>query len=146
MLHWIDGGFSDIDNAALLCQYHHTFVHTRRLWAHVRSTPDELGRYVRWDLSPGSYDRHLEWLARQRADHDPPPLTRTRLLELVADLTADDEATRRLAEDDLMLAAREEHWAWLRADTPDLRLAPDSHDGSDPDCAGGRAGGEHPAA
>ena len=28
VLHWADGGLSDIDNAALLCQDHHTFVHT----------------------------------------------------------------------------------------------------------------------
>ena len=55
-------------------------MHQRRLWADVRTTPDELGRYVIWDLHPGSYDRQLEWLARQRAEHDPPPLTRQRLL------------------------------------------------------------------
>ena len=59
-----------MDNAALLCQRHHAFVHTRRLWAVVRTTPDDSGRYVIWDLHPGSYDRHLEWLARQRAEHD----------------------------------------------------------------------------
>ena len=78
-----------------------TFVHTRRLWAQVRRTPDELGRYVVWDLHPGSYDRQLEWLARQRAEHDPPPLTRQRLLQLVAAVTHSDEADRRLALHDL---------------------------------------------
>ncbi len=101
VLHWADGGLSDVDNAALLCQRHHTFVHSRRLWAQVRTTPDELGRYVIWDLHPGSYDRQLEWLARQRAEHDPPPLTRQRLLELVAAVTHSDEADRRLALHDL---------------------------------------------
>ena len=80
---------------------HHTFVHTRRLWAQVRTTPDELGRYVIWDLSVGSYDRQLQWLARQRAEHDPPPLTRQRLLELAAAVTHSDEADRRLAQYDL---------------------------------------------
>ena len=35
LLSWADGGLSDIDNAALLCQRHHTFVHTRRLWGDV---------------------------------------------------------------------------------------------------------------
>ena len=65
--HWADGGPSDIDNAALLCERHHTLVHHRRLWAQVRSTPDELGRYVVWDLTLGSYDRHLEWLADANA-------------------------------------------------------------------------------
>jgi hypothetical protein len=57
--HWADGGRSDIDNAALLCQRHHTQVHSRRLWAEVRSRPDESGRYVHWDLTSGSYDREL---------------------------------------------------------------------------------------
>ena len=99
--HWADGGASDVDNAALVCDEHHTFIHTRRLWATVRATPDELGRYVIWDLHPGSYDRQLEWLARQRAEHDPPPLTRGRLLQLVAAVTSSDEADRRLAQHDL---------------------------------------------
>jgi len=115
VLHWADGGLSDVDNAALLCQAHHTFVHTRRLWAVVRTTPDESGRYVIWDLHPGSYDRHLEWLARQRAEHDPPPMTRQRLLELVAAVTSSDDATRRLAQHDLHLTSDEQydtgHWA-----------------------------------
>ena len=101
VLHWADGGRSDVDNAALLCQDHHTFVHRRRLWAQVRKTPDELGRYVVWDLHPGSYDRQLAWLARQRAEHDPPPLTRQRLLQLVAAVTHSDEADQRLALHDL---------------------------------------------
>ncbi len=101
VLHWADGGLSEVDNAALLCQDHHTFVHRRRLWAQVRKTPDELGRYVVWDLHPGSYDRQLEWLARQRAEHDPPPLTRQRLLQLVAAVTHSDEADRRIAQYDL---------------------------------------------
>jgi hypothetical protein len=99
--HWADGGLSDVDNAALVCDEHHTFVHTRRLWADVRRTPDELGRYVIWDLHMGSYDRQLEWLARQRAEHDPPPLTRQRLLDLVAAVTHSDEADRRIAQHDL---------------------------------------------
>ena len=54
MLHWADGGASDLDNAALFCQRHHTFVHHRRLWAQVRTRPDELGRYVVWDLTPAA--------------------------------------------------------------------------------------------
>ena len=101
VLHWIDGGLSDVDNAALLCQRHHTYVHQRRLWATVRERPDELGRYVIWDLHPGSYDRQLEWLPGERAEHDPPPLTRQRLLELVAAVTSDADADRRLAQHDL---------------------------------------------
>ena len=30
LVHWADGGPSDLDNAALLCERHHTIVHTRR--------------------------------------------------------------------------------------------------------------------
>jgi hypothetical protein len=117
--HWADGGTSDPDNAALLCQRHHTFVHDRRLWASVRRTPDELGRYVVWDLHPGSYDRHLEWLARQRAEHDPPPLTRQRLLEVVAAVAGDGDADRRLARHDLDDHADAHHPAGLAVDPDD---------------------------
>jgi len=119
VLHWADGGASDVDNAALLCQRHHTFVHDRRLWATVRQRPDDLGRYVVWDLNPGSYDRQLEWLARQRAEHDPPALTRERLLELVAAITGDDDGDRRLAERDLTDHADARYWAELREDPDD---------------------------
>ncbi|WP_404386539.1 HNH endonuclease [Knoellia locipacati] len=58
VVHWVDGGRSDLENAALLCQRHHTFVHDRRLIATVHP-PDEHGRSVTWDLTPGSYDRVL---------------------------------------------------------------------------------------
>ena len=115
VLHWADGGLSEIENGALVCEEHHTFIHTHRLWAQVRNRPDEWGRYVVWDLSPGSYDRHLEWLARQRAEHDQPPLTKDRLLELVAAVTADAEADRRLAIHDLTLAAEHTEDAERRA-------------------------------
>ena len=97
VLHWADGGPSDLDNAALLCQRHHTVVHQRRLWARVRDTPDELGRYVVWDLHDGGYDRHLAALHRERAAHDPPPLTRERLHELLAALADTDPHERRWA-------------------------------------------------
>ena len=58
IIHWVDGGRSDLGNAALLCQRHHTHVHDRRLIATVHP-PDEDGRSVTWDTSPGSYDRAL---------------------------------------------------------------------------------------
>ena len=71
VLHWADGGPSDIDNAALLCQRHHSVVHHRRLWAQVRLAPDELGRYVIWDLHhrqlrppPGTHLRRERGRAR----------------------------------------------------------------------------------
>ncbi len=63
-MHWADGGDTGIDNAALLCQRHHSTVHSRRLHATVARAPDDTGRYVVWDLTDGSYDRHLE----ERAD------------------------------------------------------------------------------
>lgn len=73
--HWFDGGASDLSNAALLCERHHTIVHRRRLWAEVRDTPDEQGRFVVWDLVEGSYDRELERRRAERRHHDPPPIT-----------------------------------------------------------------------
>jgi hypothetical protein len=60
--HWLDGGLTDMSNAALLCQRHHTYVHDKRLWAEVRREPDESGRYVHWDTRPGSYDIYLSRL------------------------------------------------------------------------------------
>ena len=58
--HWADGGPTDISNAALLCARHHATVHRRRLTATIRTTPDDHGRYVVWDLTNGSYERALE--------------------------------------------------------------------------------------
>ncbi|MGV1009336.1 MAG: HNH endonuclease [Dermatophilaceae bacterium] len=51
--HWLDGGLTDIDNAALLCGRHHTIVHRDRVTATVTPTA------VHWDTTPGSYDRAL---------------------------------------------------------------------------------------
>ncbi|KGN36333.1 HNH endonuclease signature motif containing protein [Knoellia subterranea] len=58
LVHWVDGGASDLTNAALLCQRHHTQVHQQRLIATVHP-PDADGRSVTWDLGPDSYDREL---------------------------------------------------------------------------------------
>ncbi|KGN42451.1 HNH endonuclease signature motif containing protein [Knoellia aerolata] len=73
LVHWADGGTSDLDNAALLCQRHHTLVHDRRLVATVHP-PDEHGRSVTWDLTRGSYDRvlssRLEQMRRRRRSVD----------------------------------------------------------------------------
>jgi hypothetical protein len=49
LVHWIDGGLTDLGNAALLCGRHHTIVHRDRL----AGTVTEQG--VVWDLRPGSY-------------------------------------------------------------------------------------------
>ena len=54
LIHWVDGGASDLSNAALLCGRHHTVVHRDRLFGWVAADG------VQWDRCPGSYDRALE--------------------------------------------------------------------------------------
>lgn len=94
VLHWFDGGDSSMENAALPCEHHHTLVHTRRLWAEVRETPDEHGRHVVWDLSPGSYDLALRRREAERAAEDPPPLTPARWDELAHAALSPDPTER----------------------------------------------------
>ena len=62
LVHWADLGPSDLDNAALLCDRHHTTVHNRRYAGRV--VRDAHGERVEWDLTRGSYD---ELLARRAA-------------------------------------------------------------------------------
>ncbi|HEU4999638.1 MAG TPA: DUF222 domain-containing protein [Lapillicoccus sp.] len=64
--HWVDGGPTDLGNAALLCGRHHVVVHRDRLSA-------EVGRDgVTWDRRSGSYDRAVpDRLAPEGPD--PPP-------------------------------------------------------------------------
>ena len=57
LVHWVDGGASDLGNAALLCERHHTVVHARRYTGVV--IEDDAGARVEWDLTVGSYDRLL---------------------------------------------------------------------------------------
>ena len=65
LIHWADGGPTDTDHGALLCQRHHTVVHSNRYAGAVVDGPG--GPFVRWDLTPGSYDVQLaEWLARRK--------------------------------------------------------------------------------
>ncbi|MDQ2845225.1 MAG: HNH endonuclease [Actinomycetota bacterium] len=49
--HWIDGGPTDLDNAALLCGRHHTIVHRDQLAGTL------VDGQVLWDRRPGSYQR-----------------------------------------------------------------------------------------
>lgn len=63
LVHWADFGSSDLDNAALLCQRHHTVVHSRRLAGQV--LPGPAGEHVVWDLTLGSYDNLLAKRAAQ---------------------------------------------------------------------------------
>ena len=63
LVHWADHGPSDLDNAALLCERHHTIVHTRRLAG--GTVVDGRGERVEWDLAHGSYDQLLARRAAQ---------------------------------------------------------------------------------
>jgi hypothetical protein len=63
LVHWADFGTSDLSNAALLCERHHTIVHQRRLAAVVVTDAD--GERVQWDLTHGSYDQLLARRAAQ---------------------------------------------------------------------------------
>ena len=56
-MRWADGGPSDLSNAGLLCERHHTIVHNWRFAE--RLVQDSLGTHVEWDLSVGAYDRLL---------------------------------------------------------------------------------------
>ncbi len=49
LIHWIDGGPTDLDNAALLCGRHHTIVHRDRLAGRLTD------HGIQWDQRPGSY-------------------------------------------------------------------------------------------
>jgi hypothetical protein len=64
LVHWADGGPSDLSNAGLLCERHHTIVHNRRYAG--RLVEDDFSSRVQWDLRVGSYD---ELLARGAARH-----------------------------------------------------------------------------
>ena len=68
--HWVDGGRSDLSNAALLCGRHHTVVHRDRLTAAVTAAG------VAWDTAHGSYDRALNATAQPRGRPPDPGLAR----------------------------------------------------------------------
>jgi len=57
LIHWADDGPTDLSNAALLCERHHTIVHSRRYAG--RLVEDDTGTRVEWDLTVGAYDRLL---------------------------------------------------------------------------------------
>jgi hypothetical protein len=63
LVHWADFGPSDLGNAALLCERHHTVVHSRRFSGEVVADPT--GEHVTWDLTQGSYDNLLARRAAQ---------------------------------------------------------------------------------
>ncbi|MGI8416057.1 MAG: DUF222 domain-containing protein [Nakamurella sp.] len=51
LIHWIDGGPTDLANGALLCGRHHTVVHRDQLAGTL------IDKQVLWDRKPGSYQR-----------------------------------------------------------------------------------------
>ncbi|WP_161988668.1 HNH endonuclease signature motif containing protein [Pedococcus bigeumensis] len=57
LVHWADFGTSDLGNAALLCERHHTIVHSRRYAGQV--VHGDAGERVEWDRTLGSYDQLL---------------------------------------------------------------------------------------
>jgi Domain of unknown function (DUF222) len=65
LIHWADGGPTDVGAAALLCDRHHHVVHSRRYAGHVLES--EGGPRVEWDLTAGSYDQ----LLAERAAREP---------------------------------------------------------------------------
>ncbi len=74
LIHWADGGASDLNNAALLCQRHHTIVHTQRYHGWIE--PDEHGRrHVVWDRTHGAYDHALARLDSGQGRGGPPGAT-----------------------------------------------------------------------
>ena len=138
LIHWVDGGPTDLDYAALLCQRHHTHVHDQRLIATVHP-PDEHGRSITWDLTPGSYDRDLparlsvihRARTTTRATADQRAAQRARLDTGPPDSWADEPpddvlaqwADEFIAEHEAELAAQatDPHWNWA-ADLTDLDL------------------------
>lgn len=68
LVHWVDGGPTDTDHGALLCERHHTVVHERRYAGEVVHGPR--GDHVRWDLTPGSYDEYLRARGRPQTTND----------------------------------------------------------------------------
>ena len=68
LIHWADGGPTDLGNACLLCPRHHTIVHRDRLAGVVTD------HGVEWDLRPGTYQPPDPTAQNQtRPDHDDPP-------------------------------------------------------------------------
>lgn len=58
LVHWLDGGATNLDNGALLCGQHHSVVHRDELAGSVAD-----GK-VQWDRHPDSYQRHLAQVMR----------------------------------------------------------------------------------
>ena len=71
LVHWADGGPTELLNAALLCERHHTIVHNRRYAGAL--VEDEYGSRVEWDRRVGSYDELLLLGSPPENQRDPAP-------------------------------------------------------------------------
>ena len=77
LIHWADGGTSDLTNLALLCGRHHSVVHRDQLIGHVTHAGAVTGAVtgaVIWNLIPGNYHRRDDGPPRMedRPPGDPP--------------------------------------------------------------------------
>jgi hypothetical protein len=68
LIHWADGGATELSNAALLCQRHHTTVHTHRHHGRLHHDPDGTPHVI-WDRTPGAYDTALDHLDPDTRHH-----------------------------------------------------------------------------
>lgn len=59
IVHWADGGASDLSNYALLCRRHHTHVHDHHLSAMIDNQAG-LGPVVTWDVPDGAWASRVE--------------------------------------------------------------------------------------
>jgi HNH endonuclease len=67
MRHWAEGGHTDLDNAALLCPYHHALTHREGWTAHL--APNGYPEF----LPPPGYDPHQRPRQHLRYRTTPPP-------------------------------------------------------------------------
>ena len=77
LVHWADGGTSDLDNLALLCGRHHSVAHRDHLIGDVTAAGGAVdSAAVTWNVIPGSYDRRGDGppLHGDQSSGDPPPL------------------------------------------------------------------------
>jgi hypothetical protein len=58
LIHWADGGPTDLDNLILLCQFHHTAVHEGQMTIH-RTTPTTSART--WEFRMPDGKPHRDW-------------------------------------------------------------------------------------
>ena len=77
LIHWFDGGPTDLDNLILLCQFHHTAVHEGRMQIRRVDPEPGSGAARRWEFLMPDGSAHRDWWAAegllssliQHADH-----------------------------------------------------------------------------